>query len=63
MITTEYCQCYGGFKAGVHGLHVTVNGMGNALETHHQSTVAVINDFMPEIEISVKNLHCTPLVN
>jgi hypothetical protein len=23
-------------KAGVHGLHVTVNGMGNALETHHQ---------------------------
>jgi D-citramalate synthase len=22
-------------KAGVHGLHVTVNGMGNALETHH----------------------------
>jgi D-citramalate synthase len=50
-------------KAGVHGLHVTVNGMGNALETPLESTVAVINDFMPEIEISVKNLHCTPLVN
>ncbi|WPR71934.1 alpha-isopropylmalate synthase regulatory domain-containing protein [Flavobacterium sp. NG2] len=42
-------------KAGVHGLHVTVNGMGErAGNAPLASTVAVINDFMPEIEIGVK---------
>lgn len=42
-------------KAGVSGLHVTVNGMGErAGNAPLASTVAVINDFMPEIEIGVK---------
>ncbi|MGA9639163.1 alpha-isopropylmalate synthase regulatory domain-containing protein [Flavobacterium sp.] len=42
-------------NAGVHGLHVTVNGMGErAGNAPLASTVAVINDFMPEIEIGVK---------
>ena len=42
-------------KAGVHGLHVTVNGMGErAGNAPLASTIAVINDFMPNIEIGVK---------
>jgi D-citramalate synthase len=42
-------------KAGVHGLHVTVNGMGErAGNAPLESTVAVINDFMPDITINVK---------
>ena len=42
-------------RAGIHGLHVTVNGMGErAGNAPLASTVAVINDFMPEIEIGVK---------
>ena len=42
-------------KAGIHGLHVTVNGMGErAGNAPLESTVAIINDFMPEIKISVK---------
>jgi D-citramalate synthase len=42
-------------KAGINGLHVTVNGMGErAGNAPLESTVAVINDFMPEIEMSVK---------
>ena len=42
-------------KAGVHGLHVTVNGMGErAGNAPLASTVAVINDFMPNLEIGVK---------
>lgn len=42
-------------KAGIHGLHVTVNGMGErAGNAPLASTIAVINDFMPEIEIGVK---------
>jgi D-citramalate synthase len=42
-------------KAGVHGLHVTVNGMGErAGNAPLESTVAVINDFMPDIAINVK---------
>jgi (R)-citramalate synthase len=42
-------------KAGIHGLHVTVNGMGErAGNAPLESTVAVINDFMPEIKIKVK---------
>jgi D-citramalate synthase len=33
-------------KAGIHGLHVTVNGMGErAGNAPLESTVAVINDF------------------
>ena len=42
-------------KAGIHGLHVTVNGMGErAGNAPLASTIAVINDFMLEIEIGVK---------
>jgi D-citramalate synthase len=42
-------------KAGVRGLHVTVNGMGErAGNAPLESTVAVINDFMPNITINVK---------
>jgi D-citramalate synthase len=42
-------------KAGCHGLHLTVNGMGErAGNAPLASAVAVINDFMPEISIGVK---------
>lgn len=42
-------------KAGIHGLHVTVNGMGErAGNAPLESTVAVINDFLPHVEINVK---------
>nr|WP_299068454.1 alpha-isopropylmalate synthase regulatory domain-containing protein [uncultured Allomuricauda sp.] len=42
-------------KAGCHGLHLTVNGMGErAGNAPLASVVAVINDFMPEISIGVK---------
>ena len=42
-------------KAGVHGLHLTVNGMGErAGNAPLASAVAVINDFLPEIKIGVK---------
>ncbi|HMB63854.1 MAG TPA: alpha-isopropylmalate synthase regulatory domain-containing protein [Eudoraea sp.] len=41
--------------AGCHGLHLTVNGMGErAGNAPLASVVAVVNDFMPEIEIGVK---------
>lgn len=42
-------------KAGINGLHLTVNGMGErAGNAPMASAVAVINDFLPEIEISLK---------
>ncbi|MEM9648112.1 MAG: alpha-isopropylmalate synthase regulatory domain-containing protein [Bacteroidota bacterium] len=42
-------------KAGVNGLHLTVNGMGErAGNAPLASVVAVINDFMPNITINVK---------
>jgi D-citramalate synthase len=42
-------------KSGIHGLHVTVNGMGErAGNAPLESTVAVINDFMPDVSINVK---------
>lgn len=42
-------------KAGCQGLHLTVNGMGErAGNAPLASVVAVINDFMPEISIGVK---------
>ncbi len=42
-------------KAGVKGLHLTVNGMGErAGNAPLASVVAVVNDFMPEISIGVK---------
>ncbi len=42
-------------KAGCHGLHLTVNGMGErAGNAPMASVVAVVNDFLPEIEISIK---------
>jgi D-citramalate synthase len=40
-------------NAGIDGLHVTVNGMGErAGNSPLESTVAVINDFMPEVSIA-----------
>ncbi|WP_121066930.1 alpha-isopropylmalate synthase regulatory domain-containing protein [Maribacter vaceletii] len=40
-------------KAGCHGLHLTVNGMGErAGNAPMASTIAVINDFLPEVTIS-----------
>ncbi len=42
-------------RGGCHGLHLTVNGMGErAGNAPMASVVAVINDFMPDIAISVK---------
>jgi len=41
-------------KAGVHGLHLTVNGMGErAGNAPLASTIAVINDFIPEVTTTV----------
>lgn len=41
-------------KAGCKGLHLTVNGMGErAGNAPMASTVAVINDFMPEVDINI----------
>lgn len=41
-------------KAGCHGLHLTMNGMGErAGNAPMASAIAVINDFLPEIEIGV----------
>ncbi|EAR15535.1 MULTISPECIES: alpha-isopropylmalate synthase regulatory domain-containing protein [Robiginitalea] len=41
-------------SAGVHGLHLTVNGMGErAGNAPLASVVAVLNDFMPEVAIGV----------
>jgi D-citramalate synthase len=42
-------------KAGISGLHLTVNGMGErAGNAALASAVAVINDFAPEVEIALK---------
>jgi len=42
-------------KAGANGLHLTINGMGErAGNAPMASVVAVINDFLPDIEISVR---------
>lgn len=42
-------------KAGCHGLHLTVNGMGErAGNAPLASVVAVVNDFLPELEVSIK---------
>ncbi len=42
-------------KAGADGLHLTVNGMGErAGNAPLASAVAVINDFLPEVKIAVK---------
>lgn len=41
-------------RAGVHGLHLTVNGMGERTgNAALSSAIAVINDFMPEFKTSV----------
>lgn len=41
-------------KAGCHGLHLTVNGMGErAGNAPMASAIAVINDFLPEVNIGV----------
>jgi len=43
-----------GIKAGVNGIHLTINGMGErAGNAPLASAVAVINDFLPEVEINV----------
>lgn len=42
-------------KAGIKGLHMTVNGMGErAGNAPLASVVAVINDFLPDVEINIK---------
>ena len=41
-------------KAGVNGLHLTVNGMGERAGNVPLAVVAVVNDFMPEIKINIK---------
>jgi D-citramalate synthase len=42
-------------KAGISGLHLTVNGMGErAGNAAMASAVAVINDFAPEVEIGIR---------
>ncbi|WP_242204724.1 alpha-isopropylmalate synthase regulatory domain-containing protein [Aestuariivivens insulae] len=41
-------------KAGINGLHLTVNGMGErAGNAPMASTIAVINDFLPDVKIGV----------
>lgn len=41
-------------KAGCHGLHLTVNGMGErAGNAPMASVIAVINDFLPEVQVAV----------
>ncbi|MGB6153684.1 MAG: alpha-isopropylmalate synthase regulatory domain-containing protein [Pricia sp.] len=41
-------------KAGCHGLHLTINGMGErAGNAPMASAIAVIKDFLPEVEIGV----------
>jgi len=41
-------------KAGIHGLHLTVNGMGErAGNAAMASAVAVIKDFAPEVELGI----------
>ena len=41
-------------RAGADGLHLTINGMGErAGNAPMASTIAVINDFMPELEVGV----------
>jgi D-citramalate synthase len=41
-------------RAGARGIHLTVNGMGErAGNAPLASAIAVLNDFMPEIKISV----------
>lgn len=43
-----------GLRAGADGLHLTVNGMGErAGNAPMASTIAVINDFMPNIKVGV----------
>jgi D-citramalate synthase len=41
-------------KAGAHGLHLTINGMGErAGNAPLSSAIAVLNDFLPEVKTSV----------
>ena len=41
-------------KAGCHGLHLTVNGMGErAGNAPMASTIAVLNDFLPEVQVNI----------
>lgn len=43
-----------GIKAGAHGIHLTINGMGErAGNAPLASAIAVINDFMPEVKTAV----------
>ncbi|MGB6037887.1 MAG: 2-isopropylmalate synthase, partial [Cryomorphaceae bacterium] len=45
-------------RAGCHGIHLTVNGMGErAGNAPLASCIAVINDFMPEIHTNVDEIH------
>jgi len=47
-------------KAGVHGIHVTVNGMGErAGNAPLASAVAVLHDFVPKVKTGVAENHYT----
>jgi len=42
-------------KAGAHGLHLTINGMGErAGNTPLASVVSVLNDFVPEVKLNIR---------
>lgn len=48
-------NAYEGIKAGAKGLHLTINGMGErAGNAPLASTIAVLNDFFPEIETNIQ---------
>lgn len=45
---------FNALKAGIHGVHLTVNGLGERTgNASLASTIAVVNDFLPEITTSV----------
>ena len=49
-------------KAGAHGLHLTVNGMGErAGNAPLASSIAVLNDFMPDVKTSVNEKALYPV--
>jgi D-citramalate synthase len=51
-------------KAGVHGLHLTINGMGErAGNAPLASAIAVLNDYMKEVRTSLWKAPCTLSAN
>ena len=53
-----------GLKAGCHGIHTTINGMGErAGNTPMASIVAAIKDFYQNIKLILMRKHCLELAN